>query len=121
MKHRPCSPSSAFWFLLCVLCVSAVGSAEDWPQWRGARGDGSSTETNVPTSWSDTQHVKWRVPLPGKGHGSPIVVGDRIFLNTAIERENRRVLMCLARSTGRVIWQRDVLVSPLEKKHGLNS
>lgn len=107
--------------LLCVLCASAVTSAEDWPQWRGSRGDGTSTETAVPTKWSETQNIKWKVPLPGKGHGSPIVVGGKIFLNTCLEKDNRRVLMCLDRNDGKVIWQRDVLSAPLERKHGLNS
>src|SRR5438874_5656234 len=85
--------------ILCVLCISSVSFAEDWPQWRGPRGDGTSTETALPIHWSTTQNVKWKVPLPGKGHGSPIVVGDRIFLNTALEQSNQRLLLCLDRKT----------------------
>src|SRR5689334_22399610 len=107
-------------FLLCVLCASAVSRAEDWPQWRGPRQDGASAETNVPTKWSATDNVKWKVPLPGKGHGSPIVVGDRIFLNTAIEQSNQRVLLCLDRNTGKTLWQTQVLTAPLEQKNKLN-
>lgn len=110
--------------LLCALCVSAVilpSRAEDWPQWRGPRGDGSSTDTAVPTRWSTTENVKWRVPLPGKGHGSPAVFDGKVFLNTCIEKENRRVLLCLDRTDGHTLWQADVLVAPLEKKHVLNS
>jgi outer membrane protein assembly factor BamB len=110
-----------FFGFLCVLCASAVSSAEDWPQWRGPRGDGTSVETAAPTRWSPTQNVKWKVPLPGKGHGSPIVVGDKIFLNTALEKQNQRLLMCLDRKTGQTLWQKEVLLSPLEHKHGLNS
>jgi len=109
-------------FLLCVLCASAVHTfAEDWPQWRGPRGDGTSLDPDPPTHWSETENLKWRAPLPGKGHGSPIVVGNRVFLNAALEKEGKRVLMCLDRATGKTLWQRDVLVAPLEKKHGLNS
>lgn len=116
------SRRSAFIFaLLCVLCVSAVTYSEDWPQWRGPRGDGTSTETDLPLKWSATENVKWKVPLPGKGHGSPIVVGQKIFLNTCIEKEGRRVLMCLDRKDGHVLWQKDVVTAPLEHKHGLNS
>jgi hypothetical protein len=110
--------------LLCAFCVSAVSwvsRAEDWPQWRGPRGDGSSAEADVPTKWSATENVKWKTPLPGKGHGSPVVAGGRVYLNTAIEKEGRRVLLCLDRKDGRVIWRADVLSAPLEKKHGLNS
>src|SRR5205814_1127290 len=82
---------------------------------------GTSTETTLPTHWSATQNVKWSVPLPGKGHGSPIVVGQKIFLNTALERENQRVLLCLDRNTGQILWQREVLSAPLEHKNNLNS
>jgi outer membrane protein assembly factor BamB len=109
---------------LCVsvpLWFSFDARAEDWPQWRGPRGDGSSLETNVPVRWSASENVKWRVALSGRGHGSPSVVGERIFLNTAIESEKRRVLMCLSRFDGRVLWEKTVLVSPLEKKNALNS
>src|SRR5205814_7760947 len=108
--------------LLCVLCASTMNlQAEDWPQWRGPRADGTSTETTLPTHWSATQNVKWSVPLPGKGHGSPIVVGQKIFLNTALERENQRVLLCLDRNDGKILWQREVLTAPLEKQNGPNS
>src|SRR4051812_24082380 len=89
---------------LCALCVSAVNlpaRAEDWPRWRGPRGDGTSAETNLPTHWSTTENIKWHVPLPGKGHGSPIVVGDKIFLNTALEKEDKRLLLCLDKSSGK--------------------
>jgi outer membrane protein assembly factor BamB len=65
--------------------------------------------------------VKWKVKLPGKGHGSPSIVGDRIYLNTAIEPEKKRVLLCLDRKDGSTVWEKVVLVSPLEKKHPLNS
>ncbi|HEY7116049.1 MAG TPA: PQQ-binding-like beta-propeller repeat protein [Tepidisphaeraceae bacterium] len=106
---------------LCALCVSAVSYSEDWPQWRGPRGDGTSTDTTIPTKWSATENIKWKVPVPGKGHGSASIAGGRILLNTCIESENRRVLMCLDQRDGHTLWQRDVLIAPLEKKHPLNS
>ena len=121
----PSRPLSSLRFFLCALCVFAFISpsvrAEDWPQWRGPRGDGTSTDAAPPTKWSSGENVKWKVPIPGKGHGSASIAGGRVYLNTCIEKENRRVLMCLDRRDGRVLWQRDVLVAPLEKKHGLNS
>lgn len=108
---------------LCALFVSAVRpvQAEDWPQWRGPRGDGTSTDAAPPTTWSTGENVKWKVAIPGKGHGSASVAGGRVFLNTCVEKENRRVLLCLDRNDGHALWQRDVLVAPLEKKHPLNS
>lgn len=94
---------------------------ENWPGWRGPRGDGTSLEKNVPVRWSATENIVWKVPIPGKGHASPIVWNDRIFVVTAIEDQNQRVLLCLDRNTGKVVWQRVVLVAPLEKLHRLNS
>ncbi|MHC4368394.1 MAG: outer membrane protein assembly factor BamB family protein [Planctomycetota bacterium] len=75
----------------------------------------------MPLKWSATKNVAWKVPIPGKGHASPIVWGDRIFVVTAVEEKDQRVLLCLDRSDGKVIWQRIVLVAPLEKLHALNS
>ena len=89
--------------------------------WRGPHGNGQSDETNVPTRWSATDNVAWKVPIPGKGHSSPVVCGDRIFLTTALEQENQRVLLCLSRTDGKTLWQRTVLKAPLEHKNGLNS
>jgi outer membrane protein assembly factor BamB len=98
---------------------SAGGS--DWPQWRGPLGDGRSAETNVPTTWSGTDNVAWKTPIPGKGHSSPVVSGGRVFVTSALEDENQRVLICLDRADGKVLWQRTVVTSMLEKKHRLNS
>jgi outer membrane protein assembly factor BamB len=59
--------------------------------------------------------------VPGQGHASPIVWGDRIFLVTALEDRQERGLLCLDRKSGQTLWQRVVVRSPLEPKHGLNS
>src|SRR5678815_5566003 len=55
-----------------------------WPQWRGPLANGVAPFANPPTHWSETNHVRWKVALPGKGHSSPIVWGDRIFLMAAV-------------------------------------
>lgn len=129
--------------LLLAWSLARTASAEDWPGWRGPRGDGTSAEQDVPTHWhvagdgsgdepgggtGDTDggdgkstNVAWRVATRGYGHSSPVVVGDRVFLTACIEAENRRVLLCHDRATGRLLWQRDVVSAPLEFKHGLNS
>ncbi len=102
--------------------LTAPGSrAENWPCWRGPRGDGSSLETSVPVRWSNTDNVFWKTPIPGKGHSSPIVWGDRIFLTTAIKETKQRLLLCLETKTGHVLWQREVLAAPPERIHRFNS
>src|SRR5918995_3665778 len=110
-------------FLACaVSCLlSPVSRSADWPGWRGPKGDGSSDETAFPVQWSATENVKWKAALPGTGHSSPIVSRGKVFVTTCIEAEQKRVLLCLDRADGRVLWERVVLVAPLEKKHKLNS
>src|SRR5262245_5333184 len=104
--------------LVCLL-TSRPAAAEEWPGWRGPRGDGTSKETGVPLRWSATDNVRWKTPIPGKGHSSPIVWGDRVFVTSCIENREERVLLCIDRRDGKVLWQKVVLKAPLERKHGL--
>ena len=106
---------------LAILALSGGVSAENWPGWRGPRGDGSSLDGNVPTKWSGSENLAWKVPIPGIGHASPIIWENRIFLVTCLPEEGQRCLICLDRRTGRTLWTRVVLTSPLERKHRLNS
>jgi hypothetical protein len=113
----------------CLLTVVALvaaafptdAGAEEWPAWRGPRGDGTSTETGVPLRWSGKEHVAWKTPIPGKGHASPVVWGDRVFVITCIETQRQRMLFCLDRETGTIRWHRTVLTAPLERINKLNS
>jgi len=107
-------------WLTTVLLVSS-SSAEDWPAWRGPRGDGTSLEQEVPTRWNARDNVAWKVEIPGVGHASPIVFGDYVFIATCLEESEERVLVCLDRNTGKRIWQRVVIRAPLEAVHRLNS
>jgi outer membrane protein assembly factor BamB len=111
-----------------TLCLAAAfwmfmpwAKAEDWPCWRGPRGDGTSREHDLPLHWSPTQNVRWRVPIPGTGHSSPVIWGDRIFLTSCLEKDKKRILLCLDRRDGKVLWQRVVVTAELERKHNLNS
>jgi outer membrane protein assembly factor BamB len=112
-----------FIFLLCVvpLIGTACARAEEWPGWRGPRGDGTSTESDIPTRWSGTENIAWKTEVPGIGHASPIVWEDRIFVVSCLQESQERILICFDRPTGRLKWQQVVLRSPLEEKHQLNS
>jgi outer membrane protein assembly factor BamB len=94
--------------------------AENWPGWRGPRGDGTSAEQDFPARWSATENVVWKTPIPGEGHSSPILWADRVFLTTALKESEERVLLALDRKTGKQLWQQVVLRSPLEAKHNEN-
>ncbi|PHS07378.1 MAG: serine/threonine protein kinase [Blastopirellula sp.] len=117
----------ASFFLLLTLFVlpsfSATANAEDWPSWRGPRGDGSSIEKNVPTHWDGTtgENITWKVELPGWGHSSPIVSNGRVFIVACDEETEDRVLLSLDRKTGKTLWQKTIFQAPLERKHNLNS
>ena len=112
-----------FFIAFCVVVNNPIGcyAAENWPGWRGPRGDGTSQETSAPTNWSTEEHVRWKVDLPGEGHASPIVWGDRVFIVSCLPETRARVLLSLDRDTGKIIWQKTVVESQLETKHGLNS
>ena len=76
---------------LCALLVGGLtvavvrGQTSNWPQWRGAEGSGISTETGLPTEWSESKNIRWKTSIPGRGHSSPVVWGNRVFLTTAVE------------------------------------
>ena len=107
--------------LLGLIASARLASAENWPGWRGPRGDGTSLETNTPIQWSATSNVVWTAEIPGDGHASPVVWRDRIFTVSARLDRQGRVLICFDRATGKILWEKTVLESPLEKKHSLNS
>lgn len=78
----------AAWFATALACATTwplIGAGPNWPQWRGPDGQGVSTETSLPTTWSATNRIAWKTAIPGRGHSSPIVWGSRVFLTTAIE------------------------------------
>jgi outer membrane protein assembly factor BamB len=109
--------------LLCCLAFPLVVSAENWPGWRGPRGDGTSAEVSVPVTWDGVrnENIAWKAPIPYGGHSSAIVWDDYVFVTGADETNPRRMLMAFDRNHGRSLWEREVDQSPLEKKHKLNS
>ncbi|MEI6645405.1 MAG: PQQ-binding-like beta-propeller repeat protein [bacterium] len=107
--------------LALVVAGAVTVMAENVPGWRGARGDGSTLEKNLPAKWSATENVAWKTEIPGLGHSTPIVWDDKIFLTTALEESRERAVVCLNRKDGKILWQKTVVTSPLEKKHKENS
>lgn len=106
--------------LVTLMGAALVVQAENWPQWRGSRLDGTSTEQNVPVHWTATSNVAWKTALPGSGHASPIVWQDKVFTVSALPNEER-LLVCVDRADGKIAWKQTVLKAPLEGKHSLNS
>jgi outer membrane protein assembly factor BamB len=100
-----------------------------WPQWRGPLGTGVAPHAQPPVQWSETKNIRWKSALPGKGHSTPIVWGERIFVTTAIPygdpvkprfvrpgahdnlamtRPHEFVVLAVSRKTGKILWQQTV-------------
>src|SRR4030095_773872 len=71
--------------LAIALAIAARGQSSNWPQWRGPHGAGISSELGLPTEWSPTKNIRWKAVIPGRGHSSPIVWNNRIFLTSSTE------------------------------------
>ena len=104
-----------------ITFVVSSSRAENWNAWRGPRGDGTSSETNVPVKWNRTENIAWQVEIPGVGHASPVVWNDHVFLVGCETKSEQRFLLCLDRKTGGTKWRENVVHTPLETKHPLNS
>ena len=105
-----------------LIFVSVTYGAElNWPQFRGPRGDGTSLAKQVPVNWGETNNIIWKMPIPGRGRSSPVVMGDRIWLTTALEEGVHRIpiggddmqtaehisleVLCLNAANGKTIWR----------------
>lgn len=82
--HQPHSLCSAVLLLLGHLAPLA-STSEDWPQFRGPDGQGHATAPGAPLTWSEKENIAWKVPVPGRGWSSPVVLGDHLWLTAAIE------------------------------------
>lgn len=107
--------------VICTPTTYAGGESEQWPAWRGPKGDGSSQSKNVPVEFSDTKNVRWKLKLNGVGHSSPILWDNTIFVTFCDLESKARVLAKVDRRTGKYLWQKTILTADLEKKHRLNS
>ncbi len=94
---------------------------EDWPCWRGADGTNTAPDSSPPLRWSVSENIAWQVPIPGRGHASPCVWGERIFVATADDARQTISLLCIDRDTGRTHWQSELHRGGLRDRHAKNS
>src|SRR4051812_42451650 len=94
--------------VLAMLASSTMALAADWPAWRGPTGQGESIEKNLPLKWSNTENVKWKVPLGDPGNSTPVIWKKRIFLTQANKGGTVRSLLCFDRADGKQLWRNDV-------------
>lgn len=105
--------------LLFTCCVTTMIVADDWPSWRGPATDGHCKETSLPTKWS-AKSVVWKTALPGVGQSSPAIWGERIFLTAALDKGKKRVVLCVERNKGNILWQREAWSGVPEPSHPMN-
>lgn len=106
----------ALTFALMAVTLCTTAAAENWPQWRGPRGDGISAEKSIPTTWSKTEHVRWRSELPGQGGATPVIWDDRAFVTSA--RGSDLVLICISTRDGSQLWERKVSTGNQDARAG---
>jgi outer membrane protein assembly factor BamB len=138
-------------FLSCAALVTTTTGAANWPQWRGPGGSGVSTEKNLPAEWNANRNIKWKTPIAGRGHSSPVVWENKIFLTTAIEgdvvpgakavthiveggqvflhpdsigadHKHTFKVICLNAETGKVLWEQTAFEgTPYDNRHRKSS
>ncbi len=92
--------------LAFALTATAQADDGDWLNWRGPNGNGVAQDgQKLPTEFSETKNVHWKAAVPGRGHSTPIVMGDRIFITTAREKEGTQSALCYSFSSGKLLWE----------------
>lgn len=105
--------------MLSVCVAASFASAQEWTRFRGPNGTGISDDKTIPTTWGEKDYA-WKVELPGAGHSSPVIWGDKVFLTSALDEPAQRVVLCLDAATGKTLWERRFDYKS-HKKHNLNS
>ena len=115
----------AFGLFATLALFTLSATAADFSQFRGPAGDGHAIASGLPINWTATDHVTWQVPVAGKGWSSPIVVGNRLFLTTAVAKtgggpddQSLRAL-CLDLKTGKTVWDQEVFAGNHVSTEGL--
>ena len=105
--------------LVLALTLTISVHAQEWSRFRGPNGTGISDATTIPTAWTDKDFL-WNVPIPGIGHSSPVVWGDKVFVTSAEKMSGKRLVLCLDATTGKTRWQKEFDASSY-KTHQRNS
>ncbi len=111
---------TTFFTLSLTLLTLSVSAESNWTQWRGTHGNGLSTASHVPESFS-SDNVVWKTEVPGVGQSSPIFWEDSIFLSSATDGGNKRVVVAIDRKTGEIQWQTVVWEGEAEDTHSMNN
>src|SRR5688572_14398099 len=107
-------------WLAAALAISTLTTpAQEWTRFRGPSGTGISHAKAIPTKITDA-HINWRVELPGTGHSSPVLWGERIFLTSTGDKSGGISVHCVSAKDGRLLWNREFSLTPFSR-HKFNS
>ena len=129
---------------LALINEKGLDAQHQWPQWRGPLGSGVAPHGTPPVTWSEDKNIRWKIAIPGKGHSTPIVWGDRLFITTAIRygdalvprhkhahgahdnmsglHRQKFVVLAVNRRDGTILWQRTLRSErPHESTHETGS
>ena len=129
MKRRMISKNALLSAAGFALALSNNAAAADWPEFRGSAAQGHSDATNLPLTWSPTSHIAWKTPVAGIGWSSPVVIGTRIFLTSAVSLSGReeatadRSLRVISHdaATGKPVWDVELFQAKSPRAHRKNS
>ena len=119
--------------ILCVLFLCVLNSigpllsderptAGDWPQFRGLGGRGHSRAKNLPSRWSETENIAWKVGIPGVGFSSPVIAATKIWMTTALEDGRSLCALCVDADSGKIVHQVELFrVEKPGRVHAKNS
>lgn len=108
--------------LAAAISTSIAGSLfadGNWPGWRGPLRTGHTSEKGLPTEWNSAS-ITWQTPLKGEGQSSPVIWGDRIFLTAYQNQGAKRLIMCVNRNDGQIMWEKVAWTGKPEPTHRMN-
>ena len=113
MQRRRSLLLSALALALYLPLTAAAPADQYWPSWRGPLNTGASATARPPLNWSETTNVRWKIEVPGRGAGSPVVWGDRVYISTAVPADDaggmrgvqKFLVMAINRKDGKIVWQ----------------
>jgi len=107
------------WLLLALSASVQPALGQDWTRFRGPNGSGETETAGIPITWTD-QDYRWRTELPGSGHSSPVVWGDRVYVTAGLDEDATRIVCCLRTTDGGIVWKK-TFPSKTHKKNNANN
>src|SRR4051812_21923572 len=95
------------WLIVLCCCVSPCTRAQEWTRFRGPNGSGIGSAPTVPAQFTEKDY-NWNTTLPGGGHSSPVLWGDRIFVTCSDRETATRYIVCVNAADGAIVWKREI-------------